>query len=159
MLLENYRNPVSPTVFFRQAKQQPSDFAAIQRLVALYTQVSQMQKALDLLDKSRSLMEGRPDFLRFAAGYDQSHGRGEMALRTARKLVELEPNLPENHYVLARALYFQKDLPGFYAAAAQAIAIGGLPMQSFILQDPSFAPLRQEAAFKKLTTPQGLESR
>ncbi len=128
----------------------PADRGAHEQLILLYTQASQPDKAGEHLSKGLETLGKDPDFLRFVINHYQMHQQAEKSLEPARKLVGIEPDFGPNYYLLARACYSQSDLPGFYKAVEKAISLGGLQTRAMILQDSSFTPLHQEAAFQKL---------
>jgi len=135
-------------------KTQPKNRDVRKQLVMTYVQVGQHDKAREAVNIGLKEHWDDPDFLRFAVGHFQINTSPTDSLDAAIHLVEVEPMLANNHYLLARAYYSHKNMSAFYIAAATAVKLGGIPMQSTIRSDPYFKPLQEDEAFKKLTNAQ-----
>ncbi len=68
----------------------------------------------------------RTDVMLFTNYYEGSHAEKlERALTAARKAVALNPEAPRAHYALGQVFLLMGDRKGFYAAAENALALGG----------------------------------
>ena len=129
---------------------QPRSRDTAQNLLKLYASVGKTNKAADLLDKSLSVFQDDPDFLRNATAFAEANNLKKQQLAAAVRLAGIEADNPENSLVLARAAFLNNDKKAFYPAAKQAIRIGGLPLREAFEKNPLFAPWQKDPEFKAL---------
>ena len=71
-------------------------------------------------------------------------------LELARKWDALDPKNPEVKFMLAKFLHATGAMPEFYAAAREAIRLGGIPLRERFAAEPLYRPLRAEPQFRAL---------
>lgn len=136
----------------RVAKE-PKNRDAWIRLVTLLTQAGESGRAAGHVASGLRELPEDPEYLRFAATYFQLSDHPGRSLEPAKKLTEIEPAIPANFYLLARAWYLETNRPAFYEAAGKAIVLGGIATRTMIAQDPGFSALHGEPEFQNLIHP------
>jgi tetratricopeptide (TPR) repeat protein len=132
---------------------EPKNRDAWIRLVTLLTQAGESERAAARVASGLRELPEDPEYLRFAATYFQLSDHPGRSLEPAKKLTEIEPAIPANFYLLARAWYSETNWPAFYEAVGKAITLGGLATRTMIAQDPGFSSLHGEPEFQKLIHP------
>jgi len=129
---------------------QPRSRDTTQNLLKLYSTVGDTNKASALLDKSITLFQDDPDFLRIASLYAEGNKLEKQQMAAASRLASIEPGNPENFIALARAAFSSNDKKAFYSAVKEAIRTGGEPMREAVDKVQTFAPWHDDAEFKEI---------
>jgi Flp pilus assembly protein TadD len=128
----------------------PDDVAATEKLLELYASAGDSNNIAQALDGSISRFGQNPEFLRAAITYAEAAGLKERELAAAKALVEIRPDEPDHHLLLAKASLLNKDTEGFLNAARVAVEKGGLPIRETLSKSQFFEPMRTNADFKKI---------
>jgi len=127
----------------------PSDKNARKQIVMILAGVGDLAKANEIMIEGIKRFRNDPDYLRFAAAHDVINGQPLNSLGPALQLARIEPNNPDNLYILSHALYYHKKYEQFFKVKREAIRLGGEPMKKMFDADPIFAPIRSHEEFKK----------
>jgi tetratricopeptide (TPR) repeat protein len=134
----------------RLFESQPASAGDAMKLLGLYASVGDTNRIASLLGKSLSSHANDPAFLRSAVGYAEAGDLKESELSAAAALVAAEPDLAENHLLLARALLRNQKKLEFFAAARVTVEKGGLPMRETFAKSPEFESVRNETEFQSI---------
>lgn len=130
----------------------PKDSEKTCKLLGLFYETGDTNRASGLLDKAVETFRDDPEFLQTAVQFGEANGLSVQELAAAQKLVSVGTNAGGDYLLLARAYFRNNDKTNFYSAAKTAIEKGGLPIREEIFEHPVFAPWRQEDEFQKLKT-------
>ncbi len=132
---------------------QPKSGETLRALIKLHDDIADTNKGKPLAERALRDFPGDADMMRFLIGHYERVNDLPGTVEPARRLTELEGSNVENHFLLVRGYFEQKNKPEFYKAAARAIEVGGQPAREALLIQPEFAAWRDEPEYKKLVTP------
>ncbi len=136
-----------------QLARQPKSHETIIKLVSLYMQAGDMDKATELVERATRELPDNADMLRAAVDFHTQAGDLTRTLEAAKRLTEIESSNARNYLLLARAYYAHDEKKAFYATARKALEIGGLPIRDELVNDPLYTPWRSDAEFRAIETP------
>ncbi len=136
-------------------RQKPDSREDAQALLELHTSAGDEKVLKAFLEKSIRDFAKDALFLRTAAECAEFSALPALELAAARALADLEPDVAENQYRLAKAAALNDDKPLCVAAARRAIELGGLPMREGFAKTEIFDRYREDAEFQALLRPPG----
>jgi tetratricopeptide (TPR) repeat protein len=136
-------------------RQKPDSREDAQALLELNTSSGDEKELKAFLEKSIRDFAKDALFLRTAAECAEFATLPVLELAAARALADLEPDVAENQYRLAKAAALNNDKPLCIAAARRAIELGGLPMREGLAKTEVFERYREDSEFQALLRPPG----
>jgi len=134
-----------------QLVSQPRSRDILSRLLQLHTEAGDTNRSDELATNLLQNFAEDPEMLRSTvfAYFEQFDQTGNL-VKTARRLVEIEPSNPNNRFLLASAHEADGHLPEFYQSLAEGIKMSGLKARETLLADRRFARFQNDPEFRRI---------
>ncbi|MGH8047737.1 MAG: protein O-mannosyl-transferase family [Chthoniobacterales bacterium] len=128
----------------------PDDMAALEKILTLYSQISEEEKVDEALAEAYGKLGDNPRFLFLAVRVSEAQNKWQQAADAAGRWSKADPLSTEAFYRLARAQFVLGNQKESMRSLGTAMRLGGVVIRERLFTDPVFKPLKEVPELKKL---------